>query len=58
VIDECGHCPQIEKAAQFNDLVAAFVRESESAEKKLSEDKRQYNQSKRTEMQIGIQYEA
>jgi 4,5:9,10-diseco-3-hydroxy-5,9,17-trioxoandrosta-1(10),2-diene-4-oate hydrolase len=33
VIDECGHCPQIEKAAQFNDLVAAFLRASESAEK-------------------------
>jgi len=58
VIDECGHCPQIEKAAQFNNLVAAFLRESESAEKKLSEDKRQYNQCKRTEIQIGTQYKA
>jgi 4,5:9,10-diseco-3-hydroxy-5,9,17-trioxoandrosta-1(10),2-diene-4-oate hydrolase len=29
VIDECGHCPQIEKAAQFNEEVIAFL----SAEK-------------------------
>jgi 4,5:9,10-diseco-3-hydroxy-5,9,17-trioxoandrosta-1(10),2-diene-4-oate hydrolase len=25
VIDECGHCPQIEKAAQFNKEVIAFL---------------------------------
>jgi len=25
LVDECGHCPQIEKAAQFNDLVVTFL---------------------------------
>jgi 4,5:9,10-diseco-3-hydroxy-5,9,17-trioxoandrosta-1(10),2-diene-4-oate hydrolase len=35
VIDRCGHCPHIEKAAQFNDLVATFLRASESAEKEV-----------------------
>jgi 4,5:9,10-diseco-3-hydroxy-5,9,17-trioxoandrosta-1(10),2-diene-4-oate hydrolase len=33
VIDRCGHCPHIEKAARFNDLVVTFLRASESAEK-------------------------
>jgi len=32
VIDRCGHCPHMEKAAQFNDLVVTFLRASESAE--------------------------
>lgn len=26
IADECGHCPHIEKAAQFNQKVAAFLR--------------------------------
>jgi len=33
IIDRCGHCPHIEKAAQFNDLVVTFLRASESAER-------------------------
>jgi pimeloyl-ACP methyl ester carboxylesterase len=24
VIDQCGHCPHIEKAAEFNEAVIAF----------------------------------
>ena len=26
VIDECGHCPHIEKAAEFNEVVIAFLK--------------------------------
>jgi pimeloyl-ACP methyl ester carboxylesterase len=55
VIDECGHCPQIEKAAQFNDLVAAFLRVSESAERESSGSK---CPSKRAEIKVGIKYKA
>jgi 4,5:9,10-diseco-3-hydroxy-5,9,17-trioxoandrosta-1(10),2-diene-4-oate hydrolase len=58
VIDGCGHCPHIEKAAQFNDLVVAFLRASESAKKEPSENKRQYDQCKTAEIQIGTEYEA
>jgi pimeloyl-ACP methyl ester carboxylesterase len=56
VIDGCGHCPHIEKAAQFNDLVVAFLRASEPAKKEPSENKRQYDQSKTAEIQIGTEY--
>jgi hypothetical protein len=55
VIDECGHNPQIEKAAQFNDLVVAFLRASESAEREPSGSKRP---RKRAEIKIGTQYKA
>jgi len=56
LIDECGHCPQIEKAAQFNDLVVTFLSGSGTAEKEPSGSKCQYNRSKRAEIQIGIEY--
>ena len=55
VIDECGHCPQIEKAARFNDLVAAFLRASESSEKGPRDSKRWSN---RAEIKVGIEYKA
>jgi len=55
VIDECGHNPQIEKPVQFNDLVAAFLRTSESAEKGQSDSRRP---RKRAEIKIGTQYKA
>ena len=29
VIDECGHCPHIEKAAEFNEAVIAFLKTNE-----------------------------
>lgn len=29
VIDECGHCPHIEKAAEFNDAVISFLKANE-----------------------------
>jgi 4,5:9,10-diseco-3-hydroxy-5,9,17-trioxoandrosta-1(10),2-diene-4-oate hydrolase len=58
VIDECGHCPQIEKAAQFNDMVVTFLRVSGTAEKEPSGSKPRYDRSKRAEIQIGIEYKA
>ena len=32
VINECGHCPHIEKASQFNKLVVAFLQSNEPEE--------------------------
>jgi len=55
VIDRCGHCPHIEKATQFNDLVASFLSVSEPAGKGPSDSKRL---SKRVEIQIGTEHEA
>ena len=55
VIDRCGHCPHIEKATQFNDLVASFLSVSEPARKEPSGGN---DQSKRVEIQIGTEHEA
>jgi len=55
VIGECGHCPQIEKAAQFNDMVVTFLSASEPARKEPSGGK---CWSKRAEIQIGTEYKA
>ena len=55
VIDRCGHCPHIEKATQFNDLVASFLSVSEPARKEPSGGN---DRSKRVEIQIGTEYEA
>jgi pimeloyl-ACP methyl ester carboxylesterase len=55
VIDRCGHCPHIEKAAQFNDLVVTFLSASEPARKEPSGGK---CWSKRAEIQIGTEYKA